>query len=608
MIAGFFAPTIWLSQRLSFSRKYLLIGGVALAALAALSTPLLRQAAADRQLAQLERTGLQHYLAQADALAGLVALRSQAVAANTAAPRLPPQLDQDIGRLVQQARLAQLPAAAERLERSWEQARGLAPEDGPQGRFAKLTGTINATLGLIQDSARRHRLNVDPELDAAFDMLSTRLPLVLETLAKQQDALALDSAEMSLYAVGAQVVMSESAASLRGGIAQLLAAGPAAPALQPALQRFLAQLSRQQEAADRALSERSGMAELRTLSQGNLVLAHALLRDAAGVADAHLLARMDRLAQLQWTVAILLLATVGAIAYLFAGMYLSTLGSLKRLSDGSAAFCNGRLDARIQLDTRDELVLVARNFNSVADEFGRLLDLIHAQNEARAAERELMEMALIEVSESQQKSIGQELHDDLGQHLTSIAFFGAAVTQRLKAGGQPEAEAAQRIVDLVNQSIDKTRRISKGLYPAALESQGLPAALLELVDNVRHMTGIVCELRVDPAVRVDDPAHAINLYRIVQEAVNNAIKHGKAGRIDITLERRGGLHCLSVRDDGIGFDPERLGRSQGLGMSSLRLRAQRLGGDAALVRNTEGGTTVVINYPADDGKGQQHEH
>ncbi len=214
------------------------------------------------------------------------------------------------------------------------------------------------------------------------------------------------------------------------------------------------------------------------------------------------------------------------------------------------------------------------------------------------AERERLEAALIQVSEAQQKSIGRELHDGLGQHLTSIAFFGATLQQRLNDRAQPEAKAAQRIVELVNQSIDMTRRVARGLYPAALESQGLSAALEQLADNTRSLKGMTCVLRADPDAQMNDPLVAINLYRVAQEAINNAVKHSQACHLWIDLACVNGNHRLSVSDDGIGFDPERIEQSLGLGMHSLRARASLLGGSFEMTRNAQGGTTVAVIYPA----------
>lgn len=216
------------------------------------------------------------------------------------------------------------------------------------------------------------------------------------------------------------------------------------------------------------------------------------------------------------------------------------------------------------------------------------------------AERERLEAALIQVSEAQQRSIGRELHDGLGQHLTSIAFFGAALQQKLDEQARPEAAAAQRIVDLVNQSIDMARRVARGLYPAGMESEGLASALEQLADNTQALKRISCSLRAGPDVQVSDPLVAINLYRVAQEAINNAVKHSQARHLQIDLTCANGKLRLSVSDDGIGFDPERT--VQGLGMHSLLARANLLGGALEIEKNAQGGTTVAVIYSCQKGE------
>jgi serine phosphatase RsbU (regulator of sigma subunit)/anti-sigma regulatory factor (Ser/Thr protein kinase) len=395
LLSSFFGPTIWLSGRLSFSRKYLLIGGVMLLAMAALSVPLLRQARESNQLAHLEREGLKEFVQQTRTLSALVALRSQAVSGQPGKVNMTPdELASSITRLVERAHQLGIADNAQRLASNWEHAGSLGLQEDPQLRFAALTGSINALLSLILESARSHRLNVDPELDQAVDMLTNRLPLILETLAKQQDAVALKSGVMASYALGAQVVLSESVPGLKAGIAQLAQARPADNTLQQALSRLLTQITRQQDAADKALNDEPGaIDELRAVAQANGEFARVLLTDAVATADIYLLERINKQQRAQWTIAALLVVAISAIAYLFAGIYMSTLRSLKSLSQGTEAFCSGRLDTRIKLDTQDELVLVARNFNTVAAEFGRLMEVIREQSESRQRELETLVQA-----------------------------------------------------------------------------------------------------------------------------------------------------------------------------------------------------------------------
>ncbi|MDO8776852.1 MAG: MASE1 domain-containing protein [Burkholderiaceae bacterium] len=229
---------------------------------------------------------------------------------------------------------------------------------------------------------------------------------------------------------------------------------------------------------------------------------------------------------------------------------------------------------------------------------------INADLRREMAARRRLENALIRVSEEQQQAIGRELHDGLGQHLTGLAFFSATLQQKLHERAQPEAEAARRIVELVNQATAMTRSVARGLYPAALEVGGLSAALEQLAEHTRSLQGMACVFRCGADVQVRDPLVAINLYRVAQEAVNNALKYSQANHLRIDLTRVEDRHRLAISDDGIGADPERIWHGQGLGMHSMRYRASLLGGTFAIERNAHRGTTVVVMYP---DQGEQNE-
>lgn len=379
--ARFFGPTVWISGRLSFPRKYLLIGLLVLAALGTLSAPLLEQLRKDVHSTATERKGLDRIAAQTRLLGELIRWRS-ALLGGGAGPGMS-ALDHEVQAQAKVARGDGLVAGANRLEQAWRIAGGAG--DTPQVRFAASTGVINAVLALIRDEARVYRLNVDPELDATLDMLSDRLPVVIDTLGKQHDALAIGGTDIASYALGAQVVLTESAPALRAGIAQL---SGSRGALSGQLDRLLAGIARQQDAADRSLGMPSALGELARIARANVASAQALLQQVQGEVDARLARRSAQLQRFQWVIGLLIAGALCAIGYLFAGIYISTLRSLKSLSDGTERFCAGEFDTRITLETHDELVLVARNFNTMATEFGRLLGVIKRQNETREAELE----------------------------------------------------------------------------------------------------------------------------------------------------------------------------------------------------------------------------
>ncbi|WP_432261840.1 MASE1 domain-containing protein [Cupriavidus sp. TMH.W2] len=223
------------------------------------------------------------------------------------------------------------------------------------------------------------------------------------------------------------------------------------------------------------------------------------------------------------------------------------------------------------------------------------------------ARRRLLEAELIRISDQQQRLIGRELHDGLGQHLTSLGFYCATLNQELQKHNHPAAAEAATIARLVKQASLMTRKIAHGLDPVAMESGGLAVALQGLTQSTSTLNGIDCTLHIDANVDLLDPPMQMNLYRAAQEAVNNALKYSHGHHIWISLEREGGTQRLSVSDDGVGVDAEQMERASGLGLHNLRHRASLLGGVCTVTRNALGGTTVAISYPIPENPGHERQ-
>ena len=156
----------------------------------------------------------------------------------------------------------------------------------------------------------------------------------------------------------------------------------------------------------------------------------------------------------------------------------------------------------------------------------------------------------------EQRRIGQDLHDGLGQHLTGIAFMTKVQEQKLKEQGLPHAAEAAKIVKLVNEAIHKTRELARGLSPVVPESHGLMSALQQLSAEVEDVFGVSCRLQCENPVLIHDVSVATHLYHISQEAVSNAIKHGKARKIEIGLAASDNRGVLTIRDDGSGVQED----------------------------------------------------
>lgn len=211
-------------------------------------------------------------------------------------------------------------------------------------------------------------------------------------------------------------------------------------------------------------------------------------------------------------------------------------------------------------------------------------------------ERKRLEQAILEISAREQRRIGQDLHDGLGQHLTGIAFMSKVQEQKLAEKGLPDAVDAAKIVKLVTEAINKTRELSRGLLPVVSESRGLMSALQQWAGEVQDLFGISCTFLCIEPVLIHDDAMATHLYHIAQEAVNNAIKHAKATHIVIALGASSGRGALAISDDGTGIQKIR-GGGGGMGLSIMNYRARMIGGTLEVQPAKPHGTVVACNFP-----------
>ncbi len=215
-------------------------------------------------------------------------------------------------------------------------------------------------------------------------------------------------------------------------------------------------------------------------------------------------------------------------------------------------------------------------------------------------EREQLEHALLNISAREQRRIGQDLHDGLGQHLTGIAFMAKVHEAKLAEKSADDAADAAKIVRLVNEAIHKTRKLARGLLPVVSDAQGLMSALQLKAGEVEDLFGIGCRFECQPAVLVHDDAMATHLYHIAEEAVNNAIKHGHPRNILIRLSAEGESGTLVISDDGCGMNEDH-GNTRGMGMQIMSYRAGMIGGRFEIRLTPEQGTVVTCMFPMNDG-------
>jgi signal transduction histidine kinase len=221
---------------------------------------------------------------------------------------------------------------------------------------------------------------------------------------------------------------------------------------------------------------------------------------------------------------------------------------------------------------------------------------------ALARIREL-ESEMVGIADRERRRLSADLHDGLSQELTGISLLLRSLAKRRGAGGAEDAAQIEEIIGLLNQSIQNTRDLSFGMAPAAIDRGGLPAALQTLIawsgDSYQLDVRLRLALRCPPRLV---EAAAGHLYLIAQEGINNAVRHGSARSILVTLRSNRARICLSIADDGAGIaDPA--GRGRGMGLKIMQYRCSLIGAAMHLKKVPAGGTRLRIVCPQDGHRG-----
>jgi PAS domain S-box-containing protein len=191
-------------------------------------------------------------------------------------------------------------------------------------------------------------------------------------------------------------------------------------------------------------------------------------------------------------------------------------------------------------------------------------------------ERKRLEQEILDVSGRERQSIGRDLHDGLGQELTGVALMLRGLAMRIQARCPDVVENVNEVVSLVNQSIETARSLARGLLPVRTESGGITFALRALAERGRELYGLNVDFRAEvPAEFELNETDASHLYRIAQEALTNAARHGRATRVDIVLLASAQSFVLRISDDGVGFTLPVT--SNGMGLKIMKYRAGMIG-------------------------------
>jgi PAS domain S-box-containing protein len=218
------------------------------------------------------------------------------------------------------------------------------------------------------------------------------------------------------------------------------------------------------------------------------------------------------------------------------------------------------------------------------------------------SERTRLEREILQVAAKEQQRIGEELHDGIGQELTGLSYLAQSLYQKLRDGDSAESHLAGELATSIPRVLGRIREVARGLLPLEVGASDLDSALELLAANVTRQTGISCRFEDGACSEIHNDDVAIQIYRIVQEGIANAVKHADSQNIVVTLKTQGPRIRLEVRDDGNGIRFAS-GESSGRGLRSMRSRARAIGGSLEVGPTADGGTLVSCVLPRESGNG-----
>ncbi len=211
-------------------------------------------------------------------------------------------------------------------------------------------------------------------------------------------------------------------------------------------------------------------------------------------------------------------------------------------------------------------------------------------------DRKRLEKEILEISEAEKRRIGEDIHDDLCQQLAGIGCLAKVLEKKLRDESPESSKSVAEIGAMISQAQSRAREVARGLVTGVLETEGLQRALIELAGSTQKLFGVRCIVRGEEAIALDDRKIDLQLYRIAQEAIGNAVRHGRAALIEIGLEIDDGKLKMEIVNDGVGFEAPREGHS-GLGVLTMHHRASMLNGELEIVKGEESGTRVTCRLP-----------
>jgi signal transduction histidine kinase len=224
------------------------------------------------------------------------------------------------------------------------------------------------------------------------------------------------------------------------------------------------------------------------------------------------------------------------------------------------------------------------------------LKAANAKLQAAITERRRLEHELLEITDKERRRIGLDLHDDLGQKLSGLSLMTKGLELTLAKRQAAEARDAGKVHALVQEAMGHARDLARDLATLDSKKADLPAALTDLAARAKELFRIPCQFRSHKDIPPLDPAVTNQLYKIVQEAVSNAVKHGKARRIGIRLANGTDRLLLTIHNDGLPF-PDHKAQFTGMGLRIMNYRANLIGASLEVKAGPKHGTRVTCSYP-----------
>ncbi len=210
--------------------------------------------------------------------------------------------------------------------------------------------------------------------------------------------------------------------------------------------------------------------------------------------------------------------------------------------------------------------------------------------EREISERKKLEKAVLEIEERERRLIGQDLHDDLGQLLTAMAYKNHVLQQKLKDKLYEETRDIDEMTSLISMAQMRLKKISRGISPIEMDRDGLARALEELASSTGRIYNISSVFMCDQPIHIKNEAAITHLYRIAQETVTNAVRHGNPAHIEIQFKMECDKIVLTIEDDGTGIPVSF--KTNGMGMRIMNFRANMIGATLEVLSNNNGGTLV----------------